>query len=171
MPEMAELPLASTHGGIWSACGGFMIRRIAMGATLLALVSAAPAAADEPATGKPGDMAKASRTVEVRMSDTMRFTPDRIDVKPGETIHFIVVNTGQVRHEFVFGTAAHLRAHAAVMSKHPDMVHEDPGHYTVEPGRTAEFAWQFTKQGVVDFACLLPGHFDAGMRGTIVVRK
>jgi len=149
----------------------FMIRWIALGAMLLALASAEAMADTGASIGKPGDLAKAARTVEVEMSDAMRFTPNKIDVRQGETIRFIVRNAGQVKHEFVFGTAAHLKAHAAAMSKHPDMVHADPGHYAIEPGSKADFAWQFTKNGVVEFACLIPGHFDAGMRGTIVVRK
>jgi uncharacterized cupredoxin-like copper-binding protein len=58
-----------------------------------------------------------------------------------------------------------------MMKDHPEMVHEGPGHYTVEPGKKAEFAWQFTSAGSVEFGCLIPGHFDAGMRGRIIVKQ
>jgi uncharacterized cupredoxin-like copper-binding protein len=120
--------------------------------------------------GKPGDPAKVSRTVEVDMADTMRFTPAHVTVKKGETMRFVVKNSGKVKHEMVLGTAKELREHAALMRKFPEMEHEDPNQISLEAGKTGDLVWQFTRAGTFDFACLQPGHFEAGMRGKIAVR-
>jgi uncharacterized cupredoxin-like copper-binding protein len=123
------------------------------------------------ALGKPAKAAQATRTVEVTMSDAMRFEPERIQVKRGETIRFVVHNQGQVKHEMVLGTMAELKEHAAMMLKFPEMEHDDPNAVHVEPGKSGEFAWTFSKAGTFDFACLMPGHFEAGMKGKIVTTK
>jgi uncharacterized cupredoxin-like copper-binding protein len=120
------------------------------------------------AWGMPGD-AKRARTVEVAMGDDMRFTPDRIEVREGETIRFLVRNRGQVPHEMVIGTQAELAAHAASMKGSPAMEHEDPNMLRARPGGEGELVWNFNRPGTLRFACLLPGHFEAGMKGTIVV--
>jgi uncharacterized cupredoxin-like copper-binding protein len=120
--------------------------------------------------GKPGDRAKVSRTIEIDMSDSMRFTPSRITVKKGATVRFVVKNSGKVKHEMVIGTAKELREHAAMMQKHPEMEHEEPNEITLDPGKSGELVWQFTKAGTIEFACLQPGHFESGMRGNVVVR-
>jgi uncharacterized cupredoxin-like copper-binding protein len=114
---------------------------------------------------------KATRTIEVRMTDNMRFTPNRIDVKLGETVRFVVVNAGKVMHEFVLGTKKELDEHAALMKKFPNMEHDEPYMAHVEPGKKGEIVWTFNRPGEFDFACLLPGHYEAGMRGTINVGK
>ncbi len=139
-------------------------------ATLLSLVMATTGAAQVTPIGQAADIAKATRTVTVDMSDFMMFNPSEITAKKGEIVHFVIQNKGEMAHEFVFGTPGDLYAHAQMMKKYPNMVHEDPGHYTVQPGKTVEFAWQFTDAGVVNFACLVPGHYDAGMRGTVTVK-
>lgn len=124
---------------------------------------------DESAIGQPGQAAKVTRTVQVDMADTMRFTPANFSVKQGETIRFIVKNSGQVKHEFVLGMEKELKEHYAQMMKFPEMEHDDPNMVTVAPGKTGEVIWQFTKAGPVNFACLHPGHYDAGMKGLIKV--
>ena len=86
-------------------------------------------------------------------------------------MRFIVRNTGQIKHEMVLGTISELKKHAALMAKFPEMEHDDPNAVSVEPGKTGEFAWTFSKPGSFDFACLVPGHFEAGMKGRIVVVK
>jgi uncharacterized cupredoxin-like copper-binding protein/Cu/Ag efflux protein CusF len=121
------------------------------------------------ALGMPGDPGKVTRDVVVEMNDAMRFRPDSIRVKRGETIRFIVRNTGKVKHEMVLGTIEELRKHAESMRKFPEMEHADPNQVSVEPGMTGELVWQFTKAGTFDFACLVPGHFEAGMVGKILV--
>lgn len=121
------------------------------------------------ALGKPGAASEVTRTVTIEMADTMRFTPSQVDVKQGETIRFVVKNLGQVKHEFNLGTDKDLKAHAEVMKKFPGMEHDEPNVASVAPGGTGEVIWQFTQPGNISFACLHPGHYDAGMQGRIVV--
>ena len=123
------------------------------------------------ALGKPGDVKNVTRTVEVGMNDTMRFSPDKIAAKRGETIRFVVKNNGKVKHEMVLGTAKEIKEHAALMRKFPEMEHADPNQVSVDPGKTGELVWQFTQDGTFDFACLQPGHFEAGMVGKVNVAK
>lgn len=119
------------------------------------------------ALGKP---ARVDRTIEIATGDDMRFSPNEVRIKRGQTIRFRVVNGGQMKHEMVLGTLAELKEHAALMRKFPEMEHDDPNAVTVEPGKTGELVWRFTKTGDFVFACLVPGHFEAGMRGKIFVR-
>lgn len=121
--------------------------------------------------GRPGKAQQATRTVEVVMDDEMRFTPAKIGVRRGETVRFVVRNVGQMKHEFMLGTAQELKAHAAVMQKHPEMEHDDPNAVTVEPGKTGEVVWQFTRAGRFMFGCLMPGHYEAGMIGHLQVEQ
>lgn len=121
------------------------------------------------AIGVPGKAAKVNRTVEVDMTDAMRFNPSSVPVKQGETIRFVVKNSGKLKHEFVLGTEKELKEHYEVMKKFPEMEHDDPNMVTVAPGATGEVIWRFTKSGTVDFACLQPGHYDAGMKGSVKV--
>jgi uncharacterized cupredoxin-like copper-binding protein len=121
--------------------------------------------------GKPGDAKKVSRTIEVGMGDDMRFTPADIKVKQGETIKFVARNHGALEHEFVLGTMKELKEHAALMRKSPEMEHDDPNAVSVAPGNTGTLIWRFTKAGTFDFACLVPGHFEAGMVGKIIVNR
>jgi len=119
--------------------------------------------------GIAGDAKAARRSVEVKMLDTMRFSPERIDVKLGETVRFVVRNTGAVMHEFVIGTKQENDRHAALMVKFPGMEHDEPYMAHVPPGKTGEIVWTFNRAGSFDFACLIAGHYQAGMRGTVVV--
>ncbi|WP_092950582.1 cupredoxin domain-containing protein [Paracidovorax konjaci] len=123
------------------------------------------------AIGKPGVASKVTRTVTVDMTDDMKFHSSLIDVKQGETIKFIAKNSGKVKHEMVLGTEKDLKDHYEVMKKNPEMEHADANMVTVAPGKTGEIIWQFTKSGKVDFACLQPGHYDAGMKGLVNVSK
>ena len=124
---------------------------------------------DDAAIGKPGIAAKVSRTIKVDMTDAMRFSASNIAVRQGETIRFIASNSGQLKHEMVLGTEKELKEHYEVMKKNPEMEHADANMVTVAPGKTGEIIWQFTKAGKVDFACLQPGHYDAGMKGMVNV--
>lgn len=125
--------------------------------------------AEPDAVGVPGEASKATRTINVDMTDTMRFIPASVTAKQGETIRFVVKNSGQLKHEFVLGTEKDLKAHYEQMMKFPEMEHAEPNMVTVAPGKTGEVIWQFTKSGTVDFACLQPGHYDAGMKGAVKV--
>ncbi|PUE58553.1 hypothetical protein B9Z44_02420 [Limnohabitans curvus] len=126
---------------------------------------------EETAIGKPGVVSKANRTVTVVMTDNMRYTPADIQVKQGETVRFIVKNNGQVKHELSLGTQKELLEHLEQMKKFPDMEHDEPSKVTLSPGQQGEIVWQFTKTGTVNFACLMPGHYEAGMKGAIKVGK
>jgi uncharacterized cupredoxin-like copper-binding protein/Cu/Ag efflux protein CusF len=124
---------------------------------------------DDGAIGKPGAVSKVTRTVAVDMKDDMRFHSSNFNVKQGETIRFVVKNSGKVKHEMVLGTQKDLKDHYEVMKKNPEMEHADANMVTVAPGKSGEIIWQFTKAGKVDFACLQPGHYDAGMKGLVNV--
>jgi len=123
------------------------------------------------AVGKPGIASKVSRTITLDMTDDMRFHASDIAAKQGETIRFIVKNSGKVKHEMVLGTAKDLKDHYEVMKKNPEMEHADANMVTVAPGKSGEIIWQFTQAGKVDFACLQPGHYDGGMKGLVHVAK
>ena len=122
-----------------------------------------------PAVGRPGDPAQVSRTVDIIMDDTMRFTPDKIDVKAGETVRFFVRNMGRQKHELVIGPMDELREHAEMMRRMPDMQHAEPNMIALAPDQRGGLVWQFDQTGTVDFACLVPGHLEAGMVGKVNV--
>ena len=122
--------------------------------------------------GVPGNPKKPARTVTVIMSDDngMKFTPDHLDVKKGEQVHFIIQNKGALKHEFMLASVADNDKHAKLMIKYPDMEHDDPNAKSVDPGKSAEILWRFSKGGTFEFACLIPGHREAGMHGTVTVK-
>ena len=128
-----------------------------------------PVRKEQKAWGIAGDAASASRRLEFRMTDTMRFAPDRIQVKQGETVRLSIRNDGQVMHEFVLGTKKELDEHAALMMKFPGMEHSESYMAHVPPGKTGEIVWTFNRTGDFDFACLIAGHYQAGMVGKVKV--
>ncbi|ODU57080.1 MAG: plastocyanin [Comamonadaceae bacterium SCN 68-20] len=130
---------------------------------------AGPVRKEQKAWGIAGDAKTARRTIEFVMSDNMRFTPDRVQVKQGETVRFVLKNNGQQLHEFVLGTKAELDEHAALMMKFPNMEHDEPYMAHVPPGKTGEIVWTFNRAGDFDFACLIAGHYQAGMVGKVTV--
>lgn len=119
--------------------------------------------------GIAGDAGEVGRTIEIRMTDQMRFTPDRLQVRQGETIRFVHHNDGKMLHEFVIGTRQTLDEHAAMMLRFPGMEHDEPYMAHVSPGQVGEMIWTFNRVGEFDFACLIAGHYQAGMVGTIHV--
>lgn len=120
--------------------------------------------------GEPGKPSEVTRTIEVLMNDEMRFEPAAFSARRGETIRFVVKNIGEMPHEFVLGTQKELKEHHALMLKHPEMEHDDPNAISLEPGKTGEIVWKFKNAGSFQFACLKPGHFEAGMAGHLTVR-
>jgi len=132
--------------------------------------SAAPVS-EAYAFGQSGDPKKVTRSIAIDMSDTMRFTPAALTIQRGETIRFVVRNSGRTMHEFVLGTLTNLKDHAEMMKKHPGMEHDEPYMAHVAPGKTGTIVWQFSKSGEFHFGCLLPGHFEAGMVGKINVTQ
>ena len=126
--------------------------------------------AEQTAFGIAADPAAATRVIHIEMSDAMRFNPSKIHVKRGEKVKFAIVNKGAVKHEMVLGTMAELKEHMALMKKFPDMEHDEPSMTRVEPGKTGQITWQFNRPGTFYYACLVPGHFEAGMVGKVVVK-
>jgi uncharacterized cupredoxin-like copper-binding protein len=151
---------------------------LALGATLPARAhgerkhagAATPAKAEQKPFGIAGDPKQVSRTIDIAMSDDMRFTPSTIDVRLGSTLRLRLRNRGKVMHELVIGTPAELAEHAELMKKFPDMEHDEPHMSHVPPAEAGEVVWRFNRAGTFKFACLIPGHFEAGMVGTIHVR-
>ncbi len=120
--------------------------------------------------GEPGNPAKVSRTLRIEATDDMRFRPASVSVRLNETVKFVIVNKGALRHEFMLGTTKDLKDHAAEMLKNPEMEHDDDNAVSVEPKQTRELVWRFTRSGRVDFGCLIPGHYEGGMHGRVAVR-
>jgi uncharacterized cupredoxin-like copper-binding protein len=128
--------------------------------------------AEEAAYGKPGDPGKPARIVQIVFREEdgrMLFLPDRLKVRKGEQIRFQLRNNGTVDHEFVVATLEDNLKHMTEMAKNPDMEHDDPNARRLKPRATGEIVWHFVKAGTFDFSCLIPGHREAGMFGTIVV--
>ncbi|HVZ46232.1 MAG TPA: cupredoxin family protein [Ramlibacter sp.] len=161
-------------------------RRTFMALPLLVLLAGAPGAARAAAKGQlpwglPGDARQARRTFRIRMSDDMRFTPDRIRVNEGDTVRFILHNAGKLEHEMAIGTREKLDERMAAMTQIPYTLHphgpvrarthahDEPGMVHVMPGATRQLVWKFNRAGEFTFACLIPGQYEAGMIGTILV--
>lgn len=129
--------------------------------------------AEAMAVGKPGKKKDASRTIRVTMKETadgdMLFEPATVAVRKGQTVRFIVSNAGELDHEFVLDEHESLIKHKALMEKFPEMEHDDPNAVRLEPGKMGEIIWTFTNGGKFEFACLIPGHYEAGMRGDVSV--
>ena len=119
--------------------------------------------------GKPGIPSMVDRSVIIHMKDGMRFIPEHLTVKRDETIRFLVKNIDQIEHEFVLGTAEELMEHSELMKKFPEMEHKNPNQVRVAPGQVGEVVWHFTRPGMIAFGCLIPGHYETGMKGTVSV--
>ncbi|MCW5772584.1 MAG: cupredoxin family protein [Rhodospirillaceae bacterium] len=155
------------------------IRRLATIALAIAAFAApnisSPARAHDGhySAGEPGNPKKPARIVQVVMREgdgKMMFVPAHIQVRRGEQIRFVLRNAGLLDHEFVLATKAENEKHAEEMRKNPDMEHDDPNAARVKPGRSGEIVWRFTKAGIFEFGCLIPGHREGGMIGTVVVK-
>ena len=152
------------------------MKATALAFTLLLGVAILPASAHDAehfSAGEPGNPKKPARTIYVTMYDddgTMKFVPARLDVKTGEQVRFIIQNKGEVKHEFTLASVEDNNKHAELMKKYPEMEHDDPNSKTVDPGKTAEILWRFSKTGTFEFACLIPGHREVGMHGAVTVK-
>jgi uncharacterized cupredoxin-like copper-binding protein len=123
--------------------------------------------------GEPGDPKKPARVIKVKMFEDGKqklFDPSRIEVRRGEQIRFVFENVDYDDHEFVLATIAENQKHAELMKKFPDMEHDDPNAKRVLPYENGELLWKFTKRGEFEFACLISGHYEAGMHGKINVK-
>ena len=114
-----------------------------------------------------------SRSIDVRMNDQMRFTPSKIEVREGETIRFVVHNAGRTEHEMVLGSDEEIRTHAQAMQQgqahHDEHSHGTGAAITVPAGQKGELVVRFDRATTLLMACLIPGHYEAGMRGTLQV--
>lgn len=121
-------------------------------------------------TGGPAEVSEASRTVELTASDALTSVPSTIEVSAAETVTFAVTNGGKAVHEFTLGDPAMQQEHAGMMAHIPaGMGHDAPNSITLEPGETKRLAWRFGHAGTLEYACHVPGHYDAGMRGRITI--
>jgi uncharacterized cupredoxin-like copper-binding protein len=143
---------------------------------LLLLIMGLPAVAHDAhhfSAGQPGNPKKPARVVKISMQELgkkMLYEPPRIVVHKGEQIRFVLFNDGIENHEFVLATVKKNRAHAKEMKKNPHMAHHDPNAVTLSPFNSGELLWKFTKTGTFEYACLIPGHREAGMHGIVVVK-
>jgi uncharacterized cupredoxin-like copper-binding protein len=123
--------------------------------------------------GEAGDKAKVTQTIQVTMKETddgkMIFTPAKLQVRKGQTVKLRIKNVGEVDHEFVLDEHAKITEHKALMEKFPEMEHDDPNAIRLAPGESGDIIWKFTNDGGFQFACLVPGHYDAGMHGELKV--
>lgn len=124
------------------------------------------------AFGHPAEASEATRTIEIEAADTLKFDPASVELKAGETVTFRIHNVGATRHEFVVGTADEQEHHSEEMQEMAGsgaMMHDEPNAVGIEPGQTKELTWTFPEAGTAEFACHEPGHYPAGMKGTITV--
>lgn len=128
---------------------------------------------DDEGAGKPGDASNVTRIVKVKMYETddgeMLYEPNSLSVKKGETIRFAITNAGENEHEFVLDTFDKNQEHKAQMAKFPEMEHDDPNSIRLEEGEKGDIIWEFSNEGEFEFACLIPGHYESGMRGDLKV--
>ncbi len=123
--------------------------------------------------GEPGNPEKPARIIQVTMVETdgkMLFLPARIEIRKGDQVKFVVRNNGKLDHEFVLASTAENLKHAEAMKANPDMAHDEPNGKQLAPGKSGQIVWKFAKAGEFEYACLIPGHREAGMTGTIVVK-
>ncbi len=156
-------------------------RRMGIAAALGALVFAGAAvAAPGPKghthvtfnAGTPGDPKKPFRVIEmtaIEGNGTMAFDPPRIEVFQGEQIKFVIKNAGELDHEFMLETFEANQKHAIEMQKNPEMEHDDPNGKRVVSKKQVDLIWKFSKLGTFEYACLIPGHYEAGMKGVVEV--
>ena len=157
------LKLIAACALIYSATGTFAHEKTPHKAKTSAVVK------EQKDWGIAGDAKSVKQVITLTMNDSMRFTPSAITVKQGETVQFIVKNQGKQMHEMVIGTKKELDAHAALMVKFPNMEHDEPYMAHVASGKSQNLIWTFNRAGEFDFACLIAGHYQAGMVGKITV--
>ncbi len=157
------------------------MRHIALAALLVTVTPIVAASAPgEPGhthqtftAGEPGNPKRPARVLQIIMKEEdgkMLFIPDRVEVKKGEQIRFVLRNNGELAHEFMLASREENDKHAELMKKYPDMEHDDPNGKTLQPKKSTDLVWKFSKAGEFEFACLIPGHREAGMHGKVIVK-
>jgi uncharacterized cupredoxin-like copper-binding protein len=155
-------------------CSAALLAIIAATATSYAMAAAGPKghAHASFSAGTPGDPKKPFRVIEMTATEgngTMAFDPAKIVVEQGEQIKFVIKNAGELDHEFMLESFEANKKHAIEMLKNPEMEHDDPNGKRIVSRKQAEIVWKFSKLGTFEYACLIPGHYDAGMRGVVEV--
>jgi uncharacterized cupredoxin-like copper-binding protein len=123
--------------------------------------------------GQPGNPKKPARVVQITMREgdgKMMYVPEKVEVRRGEQIKFVIRNNGELDHEFILATTEENLKHAEQMKKNPEMEHDDPNAKRLAPKQVKEIVWKFTKPGTFEFGCLIPGHREAGMTGKVLVK-
>jgi uncharacterized cupredoxin-like copper-binding protein len=152
------------------------LRGIVIGAAVLAASTAFADSGHSHSAFAAGDVGvdgSGVRVVELDMTEgngTMAYSLSKIEVSQNETVRFVLKNAGMLDHEFVLGTRADNRAHAEMMASMPDMGHSDKNMTQVSSGQSSSFIWKFSNKGEFEFACLIPGHYEAGMHGIMIVK-
>ncbi|MBU6421762.1 MAG: cupredoxin domain-containing protein [Gammaproteobacteria bacterium] len=121
------------------------------------------------AFGHPGAPSAHAQVIHIKALD-FSFEPKSIAVRRGETVEFVISNDSKLTHEFVIGDAKLQAAHEKEMQTMPGMsMKHDVNGISLAPGQTRDLVWTFTRDGVVEYACHVPGHFAAGMVGKIII--
>lgn len=155
-------------------CGAALLAVIAATAANQAMAGAGPKGHTHAIfnAGTPGDPNKPFRIIEMTAKEgdgVMAFEPAKIVVQQGEQIKFVIKNAGELDHEFMLESFEANKKHAVEMLKNPEMEHDDPNGKRIVSKKQAEIVWKFSKPGTFEYACLIPGHYDAGMRGVVEV--
>ena len=100
------------------------------------------------------------RIVQIVAGPSLRFYPDVVPVVMGETITFEVTTMGYTAHEFMVGPAVDVAADAAGTPEVGD----------IGMMGTKSVTYTFDGPGPFTFACHAPGHYEAGMKGTIRIQ-
>ncbi len=111
------------------------------------------------------------RTVEIEMRD-IAFSPDKLDVRAGETVRLVFRNTGKVKHDAFIGDEKAQADHEEEMSSDAGNGMDRSGGeegIIIEPGESGELTHTFEEAGTLLIGCHEPGHYDAGMRISVDV--
>jgi len=118
---------------------------------------------------KSGGMTKVKISLIETDDGEMLFEPRQLDFKTGEKVIFTITNDGEAEHEFVMDTFENNAKHKELMARFPEMEHDDPNAVRLQPGEKGTIVWTFTNSGTFEFACLIPGHYEAGMHAALTV--
>lgn len=130
---------------------------------------------DDFSFGEPSEARLAQRTVAITMTE-MSFEPKILTVKPGEIVRFVITNSSDVDHEFTLGDKATQQAHRkemavmVTMPGMPPMHHHEANAVSVRAHESKEMTWKFGPAAQLEYDCNIPGHFEAGMTGALIVQ-